>query len=124
MARNDTVEDCKSRVQIARFEADDFRKYLAMGYLIGAPFWCGLIGAAAWWAWLPPWGVTLLCAGAAMLTVGFIIVESAKRLYVQNAYCEMTLSHLEKEIEHLHDRLGSIEVDLGNLRGEHRPFRL
>jgi hypothetical protein len=122
--RDATVDDWKSRVRIARMEAEDFRQKIALLFFVAAGFWAAVMAAALWWLALPaPW--LIICGAAAtILSVGALIAEASQRLFTQNAYTEMTIAHLETEIERLHDRIGGLEVDVGKTIGENRSYCL
>lgn len=120
--RDDTVDDPKSRVGIARFEADDFRRRISGISFVGAAFWVAAM-AAAWWMGVSLHWLVIGAAGATILSMGALVAEASRRLYVQNAYTEMTIAHLESELQRMHDRVGGLEVDMGKLIGENRTYR-
>jgi hypothetical protein len=120
--RDNTVDDSKTRVSIARMESGNYRRRISGVSFIAAAFWVASI-AAALWIGVPLHWLVICAAGATILSLGAIVAEASRRLYVQNAFIEMTVSRLESELQRLHDRIGGLEVDVGKLGGEHRAYR-
>ena len=119
----ETIEDWKSRVAIADREASDFRQTLAVAFFGSAAVWAGVLAGIAWLG-APLYTIVIVAAVAVILSVGFLLAEGTRRNYKQNAYIEMTLAHVEAELNRLHERVGGLEVDVGKTLGESRTYRL
>jgi hypothetical protein len=123
MRDDDTIPDWKSRLQIARFEAKDFGRILAAAYVGTAVISAGVIAVAYWLLPIPTSVLLLVGVGATIVSVGMVIREAAQRHYIQCAFIEMTLSHLEGEIERVHVRLDGIAHDAETVASESRRMR-
>ena len=121
--RDNTVDDCHSRVSIALRESEDYRQKITGIFFVAAGFWAAALAGLWWFSMSTPW-LIILGAAAIILSTGALIAAASQRLYVQNAFTEMTVAHLESEIKRLHERLSGLEVDVGKSIGENRAYRL
>ena len=109
--QDNTVDDWRSRVSIARREANDFHRILVVGYWT-CPIVAGAVIATAHWLFSASLPVLLLISTClVLLGIGMMIAEAAHRHYIQCAFVEMTVAHLESEIERMHDKLDGIALN-------------
>lgn len=113
--RNDTIPDWQSRVRIARMEAEEFLRPIRMTGWVMALSSGGLVAAAGYYG-APFWSLIALgCLFTSLMLSGFAVLL-AQRSYVQKAFAEMTLSHMESELEVMRRQLDSVETDVSELR--------
>lgn len=117
--RNDTIPDWQSRVRIARMESEEFLKPIRMMGWVLALSSGGIIAAAGYYG-APLWALIALgCLFTSLMLSGFALLL-AHRSYVQKAFAEMTLSHVESELEVMRRQLDSVESDVSELRRSSR----
>lgn len=117
--RNDTIPDWQSRVRIARMESEEFlRPIRIMGWVMALS--SGGIVAAAGYYGAPLWALIALGCLFTFLMLSGVALLLAQRSYVQKAFAEMTLSHIESELEVMRRQLDGVEVDVSELRKSSR----
>jgi hypothetical protein len=121
--RDETIPDWQSRVRVARYEARDFGHILVAAYVGTATISAGVVAAAHWLLHFSTPVLLLIGVCAIIISVGAVVGEAAHRHYIQCAFVEMTLSHLEGEIERLHVRLDGIAHDADLAASEFRRTR-
>jgi hypothetical protein len=83
---------------VARFEAQDFGRILVAAYVGTAVISVGVVTAAHWLLHFSIPVLLLIGVCATIISVGMVVREAAHRHYIQCAFIEMTLSHLEGEL--------------------------
>ena len=122
--RDDTNPDWRSRISHARFEARDFCRTLVAAYVVSAGAAVGVLAIAFWLLGVSMSVLLMIAVASTIVGVGTVITEMAHRHYVQCAYIEMTVSHIEAEIKSVHERLDGIAHNsemAASLVKTHRP---
>ena len=101
----------------------DFGRILIAAYVFTAVVSFGVVAAAYWLLHFSIPILVMVGVCATIIDVGTVVGEAAHRHYIQCAFIEMTLSHLEGEIERVHVRLDGIAHDAELTASEFRRMR-
>jgi hypothetical protein len=101
----------------------DFGRILIAAYVFTAVVSFGVVAAAYWLLHFSIPILVMVGVCATIIDVGTVVGEAAHRHYIQCAFIEMTLSHLEGEIERVHVRLDGIAHDAEFTASEFRRMR-
>jgi hypothetical protein len=108
------ISDADTRVRIARREAAQFLEGPKIGGWICA-LGSGAIVAAMGFMGLPLWATVGAATMLVILSLYSIALFIGHRLYVQNAYTEMTVDHIESEAKEARGKIEGIEYTVARI---------